>query len=76
MSKDVDLFLQAGCLFSHTEQKGMAKCEYMWKHHPTKKSGKTIVWVTSFAHLITLCKFWRGQQPLNWFYLPLRICND
>jgi len=63
-----ELYRYAGCLYSHKEQKGMLKCEYMWKHHISGKSGKTTVWVSCLEHLAILCEAWRNNF---WYYLPL-----
>jgi hypothetical protein len=72
MTKDTEsIFRYAGVSYSHTEQKGMVKCEYMWKHHPTKKVGNKTVWVSNFAGFYGLCRAWSESLPEQWFYLPL-----
>lgn len=74
MSKNTEGLFRIGGqhgLYSHKEQKGMIKCEYMWKHHPTGKSGKTTMWVSTISDLFYLCRVWSESQPTNWFYMPL-----
>jgi hypothetical protein len=69
MSKEVEnLFRYAGVNYSHTKQLGMKKCSYMWKHHKTKKTGITEVWVDGVKQLFELCNAFTNEK---WFYMPM-----
>ena len=65
-----ELFQTGGVLYSHKEQKGMLKCSYICKHHPTGKSCEVVVWVSTIPNLFYLCRLWGEAQPMNWFYIP------
>jgi hypothetical protein len=69
-----DVMISAGIEYSHKKKEGWGwkECEYMWKHHPTGKSGKTKIWVHRLEDLFALCYAWsRDGISKDWFYLPL-----
>ena len=59
-----------GFLYSHNEQKGMFRGEYIVTHKPTLKKVRSVVWCSNFKALRGLCLIWSSMLPDLWSYSP------